>query len=101
MLTDASIIASGSLLARTAMELAERHPISDGINGEPWCLNCWQLWPCAPAQHAREVCKAAGVDLPGFPAAGLPAGGRRADRNYGAYEPMSGVGLGGRPRAAY
>lgn len=101
MLTETSIIASGSLLARTAIELAARHPISNGINGEPWCLNCWSLWPCAPAQHAREVCNAAGVDLPGVPADDRPAAGRSADRDYGPYEPLSGVGLGGRPRAAY
>jgi hypothetical protein len=67
MLTGAappSIIGSGSLLARTAIELAERHPISQGVEGEPWCLRCWSPWPCRPAQHAREVCNAAGVQLP-------------------------------------
>jgi hypothetical protein len=79
----AAIIGSGSLLARTAIELAERHPISRGIDGEPWCLNCWSPWPCGPAQHAREVCNAAGVDLP--------------VRSAG---PGS-VGIGGRSRAAH
>jgi hypothetical protein len=88
MLTDAgptSIIGSGSLLARTALELAERHPISKGIQDEPWCLNCWAPWPCGPAQHAREVCNAAGVELPS------------AGRSSGYH----GAGLGGRARAAY
>jgi hypothetical protein len=86
MLTGAgptSLIGSGSLLARTALELAERHPISKGIEGEPWCLNCWAPWPCGPAQHAREVCNAAGVEMPT-----RPSGYR-------------GNGLGGRARAAY
>jgi hypothetical protein len=78
-----SIIGSGSMLARTALELAERHSITRGIDGEPWCLSCWSPWPCGPAQHAREVCNAAGVDL--------PTPGIR----YGA------TGLGGSPRAAY
>jgi hypothetical protein len=64
---DISLVAAGSLLVRTAVELAERHPLSEGINGEPWCLHCWSLWPCPPAQHAREVCNAAGVELPGLP----------------------------------
>jgi len=58
------IVGAESLLARTAIELAARHPIRQGIKGEPWCLNCWAPWPCGPAQHAREVCNAAGVALP-------------------------------------
>jgi hypothetical protein len=89
MLTEAdAIIASGSLLARTAIELAARHPISDGINGEPWCLNCWSLWPCGPAQHAREVCNAAGVDLPGAPVRPAAVDRRGTERDYGVYEPV-------------
>jgi hypothetical protein len=86
MLTKAglsSIIASGSLLARTAIELAERHSMSQGIEGEPWCLNCWAPWPCGPAQHAREVCNAAGLEVPA------------RSHGYGR------TGLGGRARAAY
>ena len=77
-----SIVGSGSALARTAIELAERHAMTDGIQGEPWCLKCWAPWPCGPAQHAREVCNAAGVDLP------------MRSRGYGL------TGLGGHRRAA-
>jgi hypothetical protein len=88
MLTQAgptALIGSGSLLARTALELAERHPISEGIQGEPWCLNCWAPWPCGPAQHAREVCNAAGMEMP-------------TTSRSNSY---IGTGLGGRARAAY
>jgi hypothetical protein len=61
---ESMIVESQSLLARTAIELAERHPFNHGIEGEPWCLRCWAPWPCGPAQHAREVCNAAGVAIP-------------------------------------
>ncbi len=80
MLRDAApsfIIGSGSLLARTAIELAERHSISKGVQGEPWCLNCWTPWPCGPAQHAREVCNAAGVAMPTMPASPTSPGPAR------------------------
>jgi hypothetical protein len=118
-----ALVGSGSLLARTAIELAERHPISAGIQGEPWCLNCWSPWPCGPAQHAREVCNAAGVDLP-TPARRTGSGPDRSrdsgyddfgDDGYGggySYERYDdndaeydgrgvATGLGGRARAAY
>jgi hypothetical protein len=88
------IVGTDSLLARTALELAERHPISPGADGEPWCLNCWAPWPCGPAQHAREVCNAAGVAPPEVP--------REPDRHAALTEPLpSASGIGGRGRAAY
>ena len=64
------VVSSDSLLVRTAVELAERHAPSKGLEDEPWCLRCWQTWPCPPARHAREVCEAAGVAPP--PATQVP-----------------------------
>jgi hypothetical protein len=55
------IIGSDSALVRTAVEMADRHPPSDGLDGENWCLRCWAPWPCVPARHALEVCRAAGL----------------------------------------
>lgn len=72
------IIGSDSALVRTAVEMTDRHPPSDGLDGENWCLFCWEPWPCVPARHALEVCRAAGlgsrrarsaiVDFPADPA---------------------------------
>jgi hypothetical protein len=56
-----AIIGSESALVRTAVEMADRHPPSDGLDGENWCLRCWAPWPCVPAKHALEVCRAAGL----------------------------------------
>ena len=55
------VIVSDSVLVRTAVEMADRHPPSKGLEHEIWCLRCWEPWPCTPAQHALEVCRAAGL----------------------------------------
>jgi hypothetical protein len=62
-----SIIGATSALVRTAVELADRHPPREGrgrLDGEIWCLRCWAPWPCVPAKHALEVCRAAGLNSP-------------------------------------
>jgi hypothetical protein len=95
------IVESESLLARTAIELAERHPIRHGVEGEPWCLRCWAPWPCGPAQHAREVCNAAGVAMPQSGRSG--ARPTRPIETTELADPLPGAaaGIGGGARAAY
>jgi hypothetical protein len=63
-MTRSTIVGPGSILVRTAIELAQRHDASDASDGQSWCLRCWEPWPCAPARHARDVCLAAGVTPP-------------------------------------
>jgi len=103
---EAMIVESQSLLARTAIELAERHPFNHGIEGEPWCLRCWAPWPCGPAQHAREVCNAAGVSIPKPGRSGARPNrpsSTGTDRFSSVADPLPGavVGIGGGARAAY
>jgi hypothetical protein len=74
------IIDSDSTLARTAVELAQRHPPRPGIDDEPWCVRCWAPWPCDAAQHAAKVCQAAGLDSAAVVEAALSAQPRKPER---------------------
>jgi hypothetical protein len=104
---ESMIVESQSLLARTAIELAERHPFNHGIEGEPWCLRCWAPWPCGPAQHAREVCNAAGVTMPTKAGRSGARPNRSMSTSTDRFVPMADplpgvvVSIGGGARAAY
>ena len=98
---ESMIVESQSLLARTAIELAERHPFNHGIEGEPWCLRCWAPWPCGPAQHAREVCNAAGVSIPKNARSGARPSRPSSTNTYADPLPGTVVSIGGGARAAW
>ena len=54
-----------SHLVVAARDLLARHGTS---TADGWCLRCDESYPCPPAIHAAQVCRAAGLDLPGEPA---------------------------------